>query len=326
MKALSSILAITTLAGGVAAALFLQQLQAERLRSDELQNRVTELELALARQPAPAPRPDSPAAASATGTAAGQSGALAAAALDPQPASAGTSARVAVSADDLMKDPDFRASVEAQLRQSIGQAYPDLARELELSPDQARKLLDILATNTMSTITMASDGQGNTRIDTRGREASQAKRDDEIRALLGDSKLQLWKDYEQSMPARQQVVRLRTTLEAGGASLSQRQQQQLITAMAGEQKRQAAEVARTAQVTGGARNGPAAMEQMLQLTEEGNRRILDAALAFLNPQQLDALKAQQNMDLAGTRAVIRAQRPQSPASGAPPATAPAPAP
>jgi hypothetical protein len=58
--------------------------------------------------------------------------------------------------------------------------------------------------------------------------------------------------------------------------------------------------------------GTAVLEQMIQFTDESNRRIIDASLAYLSPQQLDALKAQQNMDLASTRALLRTQRPREP--------------
>jgi hypothetical protein len=81
--------------------------------------------------------------------------------------------------------------------------------------------------------------------------------------------------------------------------------------MASEQTWQTAEAQRLMQATGGPSSGPAAMEQMIQFTEESNRRILDDSLAYLSPQQMDALRAQQHIELAGTRAMLRMQRPSA---------------
>jgi hypothetical protein len=311
MKALTAVFGVTTIVVGIAAAILLQQLHTERLRTHALQSRVTELELAQARQHASSPpaavlQTPAPDVAPATPP----STAAAAVTADPAATEAAKPSAVKVDSTDLMKDPDFRASVAASLRQNIAQNFPDLAMELELSPEQARKLLDIIASSKVSAITMTSDGQGNTRVDTRGSEEAQARRDDEIRALLGESTLQQWRSYEQSLPVRQQVVRLRTTLESAGASLNQRQQRQLIAVMADERKQLTAEAARIAQATGGGPGGTAVLEQMIQFTDASNRRIIDASLAYLSPQQLDALKAQQNMDLASTRALLRTQRPR----------------
>lgn len=319
MKSLTPVFAATSLVAGIAAAYLLLQLRDERTRSHELQERVTALELAQARPSAtvtpaaisqPATAPDATVAVSQpTSTGLG---------TDPTSAAPSPAAPVRISSNDLIKDPDFRASMEMSLRQSIGQSYPDLARELELSPEQARKLLDLIASSTIAGMTMITDEKGATRVNSGNREQTQARRDDEIRALLGDTKLQQWKSYEQSLPARQQVVRLRTTLESTGGSLNQRQEQQLIASIAEEQKRQTAEAARVAQIGAAARSGQATLENVIQLTEEGNRRILDASLSYLSPQQQDALRAQQNMELAAMRAMLRMQRPQNAGSGTAP--------
>jgi hypothetical protein len=314
MKSLTPVFGITTLIAGVAAGYLFQQLHTERSRTQALQNRVTELELAQTRRAAESPSMvASPASATPLASTAAQP--AASTSVTATPALTAEPAATSANTNDLMKDPDFRASIEASLRQTLAVAYPDLAKELDLSPEQARKLLDVIASSTVSGMTMTTNSRGSTSVSAGSREEVQARRDNEIRGLLGESKLQQWKNYEQILPAHQQVVRLRTTLESSGANLSQRQQQQLIATIADEQKRQTAEVARMTQATGGPRNGPAAMEQMLQLTEASNQRILDASLAYLSPQQQDALKAQQNMELASTRAVLRMQRPRTESAG-----------
>jgi hypothetical protein len=124
-------------------------------------------------------------------------------------------------------------------------------------------------------------------------------------------KTQQWKEYQESLPARDQVDQLRVTLESAGGSLTQRQQQQLVAAMTAEKRWQTAEQRRLRDLGSDPRTGSSPLELMVQLTEDSNRRVLDASLAFLSPQQFDALKAQQDQSLGATRAMLRAGRPQT---------------
>ena len=45
---------------------------------------------------------------------------------------------------ELLKDPEYRKAMQAQLRVNQTQNYPDLAEELGLTAEEANKLFDLL--------------------------------------------------------------------------------------------------------------------------------------------------------------------------------------
>lgn len=316
MQKFTPVLVATTIAVGIVSVFLWQQLHEERARTAELQKRVTALELAQERRPVWPNRAQVPAAAgeqTATGPAVVQQGADGAdAAPNRRAAARGAAAAMAANARDILQDPAARSGIAGLARQALAQRYPDLARELGLSPEQAGKLLDLLANNQLATLGSAlgsrTDGSSPQDLRSTAQEA-QLKQDEEIRTLLGDAKAQQWKEYQDTLPARQEVARFRTSLEAGGQSLSQGQQRQLTSVLAAEQKRSSAEATQVAQITGSStsRDPAAALAQNIQRTEESNRRVLDSAAIFLNGQQLDALQAQQEQRLQLTRTMQRFQ-------------------
>lgn len=322
--------AVATVAGIISVHLW-QQLRAERLRNVELQQRVAQLE------------PGAPAAAGASASApalASAGGSVPAAnaapgtapAAPPAPAAAARpNAPVMINSADLMKDPDYREGMHASMRASIGQNYPDLARELGLDPAQAGKLLDLLTAHQVSMMANAlpvGAGPDAIREFQQKSQETRRKQEAEISALLGESKDQQWKDYTSSLQARRQVGNLRTALESSGEPLDEQTARQLVTALAAEQKQQqeAMRAMAAARDPSAPRDQVAMMEENLRLTEEGNRNNLSVASSYLSSAQLEVLRKMQNQSLSLTRAFLRAQREQAegaqasaaPASGAAP--------
>lgn len=322
--------AVATVAGIISVHLW-QQLRAERLRNVELQQRVAQLE------------PGAPAAAGASASApalASAGGSVPAAnaapgtapAAPPAPAAAARpNAPVMINSADLMKDPDYREGMHASMRASIGQNYPDLARELGLDPAQAGKLLDLLTAHQVSMMANAlpvGAGPDAIREFQQKSQETRRKQEAEISALLGESKDQQWKDYTSSLQARRQVGNLRTALESSGEPLDEQTARQLVTALAAEQKQQQEAMRATAAARdpSAPRDQVAMMEENLRLTEEGNRNNLSVASSYLSSAQLEVLRKMQNQSLSLTRAFLRAQREQAegaqasaaPASGAAP--------
>ncbi len=205
------------------------------------------------------------------------------------------------------------------LRASIAQNYPGLAKELGLTPEQAGKLFDLMTKNQLASLgDSLPDGtdEATVRAAASARQENARKQDAEVASLLGDAKYQQFKDYQQTLGARQQVSRLSSALESSGEPLGEQQQQQLITALAADQKRQVEEARQVARpAASGPRDQLAMMEDSLQRTEENNRRTLDAASSYLNSEQLDAFRKMQNQNLAMSRAVLRAQRAQQDGQG-----------
>jgi hypothetical protein len=142
--------------------------------------------------------------------------------------------------------------------------------------------------------------------------------------MLGDAKYQQWKEYEGSLDARQQVTRLRQTVDTSGQPLSQQQERQLITALAAEQRRQTEQAQVLAPPAGAsaARDPLAMMEENARRAEENNRRNVEVASSYLNPQQLEAYRNQQGSGQRMTSALLRAQRARAGATLPPAVTAP----
>jgi hypothetical protein len=324
MPRVTPVLAATTVIAGIMSVYFWQQLRVERERTGILQQRVSQLELAQAR-PVQAAAP--PLAMQLVGKPTEEPATVAAGA-GPEASVRGRAAAVREGIRGLLQDPEFRDGMTAGLRTALAQAYPDLAKELNLTPEQANRLLDLISKYRLSSLGNVLGGGA---ADAAGRQNLQAavqenerKRDAEISAMLGDAKYQQWKEYEGSLDARQQVTRLRQTVDTSGQPLSQQQERQLITALAAEQRRQTEQAQVLAQPAGAsaARDPLAMMEENARRAEENNRRNVEVASSYLNPQQLEAYRNQQSSGQRMTSALLRAQRARAGATLPPAVTAP----
>jgi hypothetical protein len=118
--------------------------------------------------------------------------------------------------------------------------------------------------------------------------AMQQANEAELAATLGN-KYPKWEEYQSSLQVRQQVSQLKNSLGTSGSTLSDAQSQQLITALAAEQKRINQET-RNNPMSG--RNQQEILEQQLERTVDSNRRLVDVASGYLNPQQLESYRRQ----------------------------------
>ncbi len=324
MPKFTPVLAATTVIAGIMSIHFWQQLREEREKTGLLQQRVTQLELAQAR-----PVPAASAPPLAMQQADGQKPAATPSAVEKgaEPAAAAAGRAAARSnIRELLKDPGFREGMAAPLRAALAQNFPDLAKELNLTPEQTDKMLDLISKYQLASLDNILGGGA----DAAGRRDLQStvqendrKRDAEINALLGDAKYQQWKEYEGSLPARQQVSRLSQAVASSGQPLGQQQEKQLIAALAAEQKRQAEQARQLAPPAGSSapRDPMAMMEENMRRTEENNRRSLEVASSYLNPQQLDVLRNQQNQQQRLANILLGAQRARAGAPERPAGTA-----
>ncbi|HEY4368484.1 MAG TPA: hypothetical protein VGN07_14705 [Steroidobacteraceae bacterium] len=226
----------------------------------------------------------------------------------------------------LLEDPEYREAMRAQQKIMLLERYPDLGASLHLQPDQQERLIDLLADQQMRAMTNAppvrTDGQPPDENSMREWNAQMQKqqRDNqaELAALLGDDGLQQWSEYQSTLGARMQVRQLRTVMEAGGEPLRDDQVQSLVTAIANEDQRrnaervniQSAALAQPADST----DRTAVFEQMLQRTEQRNKRLHDAVAPYLSSQQLANFDASQSRQLQMQRANLTMIRAQSAAN------------
>ncbi len=214
-----------------------------------------------------------------------------------------------------MDSPEGRAMNRANMRMLLPTQYPDLARELNLSPAQVDKLFDMLARQqsdrayTMRSVLEASRngatpavaGMEMARKEKQMREANDA----ELQTLLGD-KYPAWQAYNQALPERRQVKQLQAVLGSTDDALGDAQAKPLIAALAAEQGR-----IRQDELNSLAASPQDFSQQRVQRAEDSNRRLADTASAYLTPQQLDSYKHMLDRQLAITRTLAGATTPRS---------------
>ena len=127
-----------------------------------------------------------------------------------------------------------------QLRANNKRMHADIGEKLGLSSDEASKLIDLITDQQMAAIQRGRDERmADASGDRRGSnyEMNQQKNLAEITALIGADKAELYQQYQETMPARQEVNMLERQLEGVDSTLSKDQRDRMITALAEERKR-----------------------------------------------------------------------------------------
>jgi hypothetical protein len=281
MKKLVALLAIALVAVGAGTIYLWRQLDAERTVNTDLQARMKALEtMQQSFAAAFAAR-----AQSATGTTDPQA---AAGPADPaRQAAARRPVEALISrARENLATPQGQQAVTGMVRAMLPRALPDLAKELNLSPAEAEKFMELLARQQNTQISQLAGG-GSVQEMVANAERIRQANEAEIAAQLG-GKYPQWQEYQANLPMRQQVNQLQTTLSATGNQLSDSQTRPLIAALSAEQKR-ITEETRNVPATPGA-TPQERRDQRQQRTAESNRRMVEAASPYMNTQQLDAYK------------------------------------
>jgi hypothetical protein len=342
MRHATLLFGVATLAFGSASAYLLQEVREERERSTALQARVQELEQARAR-PSPfrpsRPTPSAvgndskrtvasaepPVAALAAAPSAAISQAIQ---TSPQPAMSPRNRRNEIERQLklLQEDPEYRAAMRTQQRMQMSRQYSDVGQALQLQPDEADKLLDLLAEQQLRQMENRppfNEGQPDPAAMQEWQRKQQEQRrqnESEVAALLGSAKAQEWQSYQKTMPARTQVRELSTMLASSSNPLRQEQVQPLVDAIAAEQQRRSTELPRPAVRSADGRpatpmDRTAMMEENLKRVEQYNQRMHDAAALHLSSQQLerfDQILKQQlemqraNLSMMRARAAVEA--------------------
>jgi hypothetical protein len=164
---------------------------------------------------------------------------------------------------------------------------PDIQEALGLAPEEADKLLDLLATQQERASELYPLDGSNTMSPAERLAASQARQQQnqaELQSLLG-GKYDQWRDYnDTTRGAWQQRRDLRAVLDAGGMPMTDAQSKSLITALSAEYR------AITQQRRDAASQGRPASEIMTRYSPERRQQFLDAAAPHLSPQQLEGYR------------------------------------
>lgn len=317
MRMLAPVCAGLVVISGIVSAMLWRELRQDRQLIDDLRTQLTEAKAALHARPAATPSPAATALQpSADPVAAGDTSA-------PPPAKA--SAREAVAAlvadaarrrEALLKDSEFRKARIEQARSNLKRRYNGLAVELGISEKQADDVLTLLAESQIrmeeeATSRLASgtppDGTAIAEM-ARLQQAEQQKQKQALVAMLGTSKYEQFEDFEHLQPSRSRVNNLNTLLAREGKPMTSAQSQSLTAVIVAEQKRmeQEAQALRDA--------GKDAQSTFQEREAEANRRILQGAAAFLDPQQLEKVRGRFEQRSAMGRANQRVQQAQQQAA------------
>jgi len=220
----------------------------------------------------------------------------------------------------MLQDPEYRSLMREQHKLGMRRMYADMEMMMGLSKEEADKIRDLLAEQQirsmehppafMSTNSGKPD-QAAIREQQRYYQEVQRKNEAEIRAALG-SKYSEWQDYQKSMGARSQVMRLRESLSLSDEPLRQDQLKPLVQAIAREQEQLHAQP-RTggwaAYGRGPDMNAQVQMqEEWLARTTQSHERIRNAASSLLTSAQMAQLEQQQELERRQLELSVRQMR------------------
>jgi hypothetical protein len=294
MKKLAIALGFALLAVGVLWGYLLRESRAERRTTAELESRLAALESG-ARDSSSS---QGTARVPETGGTPFADGSAVIAPAGPQ-AAGGNVDSMAAAVRQMLNSPQGREFARTTTRMMLEERYPDLARELGLSPEEVDKLLDLMADHAtdagMDRINLEELPDRAAREDM-ARQLAQREQayQGELAALLG-GRYEQWKEYERGAMerqretlARRELEQLRSAVSPAGNAVSDAQLQSLHAALDAEQKRITQE------------SLGQSMQQELQRLTEDHRRLIDVASAHLNAQQLEGYRRhlQQQADMA----------------------------
>jgi hypothetical protein len=172
--------------------------------------------------------------------------------------------------------------IRAQVRANFKRLNADLGEKLGLGKAESDELLDLLVNQQMSMMERSREERGSNLTPEQraaARVEQQQKNLAEVSALIGADKIEAYKAYQESMPARQEVDMLSRQLEASDLSLSKDQRAALVTALAEERQRVPAP---TLSQTG---SREAYTQAMASWQEDYNQRAAARAAGILNGDQ-----------------------------------------
>lgn len=212
----------------------------------------------------------------------------------------------------LMRNPEYRAALRKQQLQEIENAFHDLPRVLNLSPEQAARLFELMADQGIENLELqwgwpASGKQGQS-VETAIRELK-TKHDAQLGELVGERNLTTLKEYRSTLGSRQEVDALRGELARTSEPLRDDQVDPMIAVVYAEEQRMNQELKeRTAPQV------PMSLTEYeasrVELAIAANQRIVESSRMLLTDTQLAAVKEfyrRQQMQMEAQREMRRMQ-------------------
>lgn len=208
----------------------------------------------------------------------------------------------------MLQDPVERESLRQTLTAGFRNRVAPLVKELHLAAQATEKLLQIggdwYMKNTETTAAF-TDGKITAAAAVQASDETKANAQDQIRALLGETGFAKYEACERSYPVRTLVEQFDKQL--GFFAIHELQRQRLFDLLAAQPPEVAAALAGDFTVRDLV--VPDALNQRFANEVAANQQILQAAAAFLEPEQVQALGLMQTHNLSSQRrAVLRMLR------------------
>ncbi|HXS90847.1 MAG TPA: hypothetical protein VN705_15940 [Steroidobacteraceae bacterium] len=235
----------------------------------------------------------------------------------------------------LLRDPEYREAMLAQQKMGARQSNPNLARDLDLSPEQADRLFSTLAEQQLRAMETTSPMLWSEQPDPAKMQELQRKMMDqqranemEVKRVLGEAKFREYQEYQSLSGVRWEAERVRTALANAGMPLEenltkpllktlQEQQQKMMRQMAaaaGPQNQLIAASGVGATVVtssdGVSGNMIEMQEKSVELQAQHQKRQREALARVLTPEQLKVIEDEHKMELQMQRAQIKMMRAQ----------------
>jgi hypothetical protein len=183
----------------------------------------------------------------------------------------------------------FRKMMRSQMRAHNRQMYADVGKQLGLSKEDAGKLIDLITDQQTAGFTISRD----TTDPSEGvRQMNEARReyDTKIAEFLGPEKAQLFEQYQQTIPLRQEVDMLAHQIAGSDAGpLNEDQRKRLLAALVEEHKQYPAPDYRQLS------SGEDYKTSWLNWQDDHNARIAAEVRGILDSEQYAAYTEYQNL-------------------------------
>jgi hypothetical protein len=237
----------------------------------------------------------------------------------------------------LLRDPEYREAMLAQQKMGLRQSMPSLARDLDLTAEQADRLFGTLAEQQLRQLENPTPWDWGEQPDPAQLQEYQRKtteqlsaNENELKRALGDAKYREYQEYQSLSGVRWEADRVRTALANAGVPLDENLTKPLLKTLQEQQQKMlqqmtAAAAAAPAQnsvvAVGGLRAGfitePGAAADMVELQERSlefqaqqQKRQHEALAHVLTPEQLKVIEEGHNAELQMQRAQLRLIRAQ----------------
>jgi hypothetical protein len=154
----------------------------------------------------------------------------------PAPPATGT-AGTAIASPMPERSPAFEKMRRSQVRAINKRLYSDIGDKLGLSKADTGRLIDLLTDQRLASMEGARVRMNNSSADPRAISEAARQELSAIADLIGQDKMEQFKDYQETLPARQEVEMLSRQLEGADLELSKSQRDRLVTALAEERRR-----------------------------------------------------------------------------------------